>query len=692
MADPMSEIFNGTPEAMDENDLKVMQDLNTVDLDLPSQEEETSQTPSQESQPTQQQTSTEAKPQEQKKEQTSFQDEGFDFGDAARTVGELGLSLPTGALDFGVETLNIIPGVNLKKLPKFHEGTAQTVREIFSVIGPTIGLTLSGVGALGAAAKASKLKLLADPLIRKLGTIGFSTGVGAAVDSISAQSEEQNLLGTVKQNAPPWIADMIPSSIATLDSDSPDQKRNKTILEGIGLGLFTDTIGGVAKLFRNLRGVDEATRYIPESEKASNWIKNNDTPTPNSPLEVIDASAGKRSQDLDDIGAQRLMKSQNLDEPTLGIHDMYGYEEMGVRSADDMGIVGASVDLVRINKNIDTTYGRLGSVMTEPAMKYSLEGVEEYGAVMKGLRNTLSDADEYGYKTLSGEMINSVTIREAGEQLAKDMGYMTNGELTAALKKLETGINPDTGAKMMSSEGMTAVKIALKNAMNEYGDGVADAYVRTSVAGQVSDLATGMRYSEGSAAYVRSQEQILDRLELLMVANGETGKQRGNLLNMMNVFKRGGKQLSPAELRAKNADITKQLQAEAKATRMVLQEVSEKNPEMLGPLMLAYEATNGSVKGMDALNNYVRNSTGVFSKALIDGNPEIESVVMRGFWANVYNNVLSAAATPIKAIASNSAVLMEQAITPFAGALVSGDRVGMQSCSLYPKRLWRSNV
>ena len=145
----------------------------------------------------------------------------------------------------------------------------------------------------------------------------------------------------------------------------------------------------------------KATRYIPESEKAAKWIKKNAPDSAESPLEVIDASAGKRSQDLDDIGAQRLMKSQNLDEPTLGIHDMYGYEEMGVRSADDMGIIGASVDVVKIQKNLDGSYGRLGSVMTEPAMKYSLEGVEEYGAVMKGLRNTLIEqADEFGYANI----------------------------------------------------------------------------------------------------------------------------------------------------------------------------------------------------------------------------------------------------------------------------------------------------
>ena len=131
-------------------------------------------------------------------------------------------------------------------------------------------------------------------------------------------------------------------------------------------------------------------------------------------------------------------------------------------------------------------------------------------------------------------------------------------------------------------------------------------------------MAEGMRYAEGTAGVLRSQEQILDRIELLMVANGETHKQRGLLLNLMNLFKRGGEKPSPAQLRKAGADVVKQLQAEAKATVATLREIKEKNPEMLEPLMLAYEASNGDVKTIDALNNYFRQSTGVIKKALVD--------------------------------------------------------------------------
>jgi len=313
--------------------------------------------------------------------------------------------------------------------------------------------------------------------------------------------------------------------------------------------------------------------------------------------------------------------------------------------------------------------------MTEPALKFALEGVEEYDAVMRGLRDSLSDAGEYGYRLNDGRLINSKTITDAGEQLAKDMGYMTNGEIDQLIKNNQAGRNPDTQAPMLTSAAARAVKDELKAAMQRYG-GVSDALVRTSVAGQVSDMSFAARLADGTAATPRLQEQLLDRIELLMVANGDTGKQRAFLLKMLDMAKRGFKQLTPEELRKKGADVTAQLKAEAKQTVDVLREVSQKRPDMLGPLLLAYEATDGNVKTMDALNNYMRQSTGVLRKAFIDRQPEIPSVVMQGFWANVYNATLSAFATPIKAAAANAILLIERPITTLAGSL--GDKYMMR--------------
>ena len=98
--------------------------------------------------------------------------------------------------------MNLIPGVDIPKVSKFDNDVSQSIREITSVVVPTVALTTTGVGGLGALAKGSKLKLLADPFVKWLGTTAASAGIGATVDGISSTSEGDNLSGSLKQNFP----------------------------------------------------------------------------------------------------------------------------------------------------------------------------------------------------------------------------------------------------------------------------------------------------------------------------------------------------------------------------------------------------------------------------------------------------------------------------------------------------------
>ena len=259
----------------------------------------------------------------------------------------------------------------------------QTVREISSVVTPTIIGTAAGAPQLGLAAKGSKLKLLNNPLTKKIGEMGFAAGVGAFVDYASETSEGDNASGVLKK-AWPKAFGWIPDSIATGETDTPDEKRVKNVTEGVGLGLLTDVLVGAIKLVAGARGVRQATQWIPENEKAGAWLTKNvpkrkqrfidrlsgkgtleddfklslDEPAKPNAVDVVEEavaeSAAKRSDALDELGAYNFSKSQNLDEPMLGVHDMYGYEESGIRAVDDMGIVGASVDQARIAKNKGT--------------------------------------------------------------------------------------------------------------------------------------------------------------------------------------------------------------------------------------------------------------------------------------------------------------------------------------------------
>ena len=117
---------------------------------------------------------------------------------------------------------------------------------------------------------------------------------------------------------------------------------------------------------------------------------------------------------------------------------------------------------------------------------------------------------------------------------------------------------------------------------------------------------------------------------------------------------------------------------EAKQAVDTLRELKSQRPDLLEPMMFAYEASNGNVKTVAGLNNYFQASTGTFSKAFIDKSPEIPSVVMKGFWATVYNNALFAVGTPLRAMASTAGLLIERPLATMAGAMMTGDKYTRQ--------------
>ena len=652
--------------------------------------------------------------------QQQGQQGGIDIGGLARQTLEGAMTVPAGIIDFGVDFINILPskevpgidnpfrpGGKVQKLPKFQSDIMQTLREISSVVAPTIILTQLGGGALAGTASASKLKMLQDPFVKWVGPKLFAAGVGAGVDyTAEINQTDDNLSGTLKKNFPAQFG-WIPDDIATLDSDSPDVKRQKSVVEGTGIGLFGDFVEGMGKLVKGIRGVVRSTQWVPESEKAAQWFsKNLKADVPNDIEEAIAESAARRSDALDELGEYNFSKNANLDEPMLGVHDLYGYGESGIRSVDDLGIVGASVDFARISTNTDTVYGRVGSVISEPALKFGLEVAEGQETIIRGLAEQLKEAGEYGYKTASGKYLSFKDISAAGEDLAMDFYKMDTRTLRDAIKKFQT---PNQyNIPELNDEGYAAVFGTIKKLIGDFDDMdvmKAQAYVGTSFAGQVSDMSQGARLMDGTDAVNRAQEQILDRLEFLMAQKGMTSYSRGRALNMLNLWNRltdkgseayGKGILTRARQALDSGDLSQEaylsriaeIKDEAKRTVNILREVKSEKPEMLKPFLLAYEFTDGKVDTVSKLNNYIRNSTGVFSKALLDGQPEIPSAFMKGWWANVYNSTLSAIGTPLKAGISNIGLLAVKPVAHTAGAMLLGDHKTMRQAWFQYSAAW----
>ncbi len=640
------------------------------------------------------------------------EDGTIDYDKIDKYGAEGDMDVVTGIQDFISGTLSLIPGVDIKPKPKFENEVAQTVRDISSVVLPT--MLLGGAGTSGIAAQTAKvknvkgLKVLSDPFVKWMGNTAFQAGAGAFVDyAVPMNQTDDNLAGTLKKSYPRSLG-WIPDNVATLDGDSPDIKRGKNVLEGAYLGIGIDMIMGLSKMTKQINDTQDLLRHTPEDEKGKAWFDKN-IEIDKIPEDVIERSAAKRSTELDEVGSYNFEKSVDPNEPVFGYHDEYGYQETGVRSVDDLGIIGASIDAARIDGNLGTIYGRVGSVMSEGALKFANETSENARIVISGMAETLKDAGQYGYKVDDKRYLSFAEIESVGQKYANDFYEMDLQELQKTIYpgSIYQGKNVSTKTPELTDEGYQGVMGAIKKYMDDFvnmDEAKATGYVGTSMAGQISDMAQGMRLTDGSGSIQRAQEQILDRVEFLMAQKGMTSYVRGRSLNMLNLWNRMTTQGSQAFDNATKTRIENQIKGEKNKTLAAmerikqetadtingLREIKASNPEMLSPLMMAYELTDGNVKTISSLNNYLKQSTSIWSKAFFDGQPEIPSVINQAFYANVYNGALSAASTPIKAVVSGSHLLVEKPIRHFAGALMTGDTRTARRALYQYSSMWES--
>ena len=612
------------------------------------------------------------------------------------------LAIPSGVIDFGVDFLNkVSPGGrpqtfapfkltddegNLNKIPKFQSEGAQAIREISSVVIPTIWLTAKTRGMGNAAHSKIGWSLGNDAFFRWLASSGLAAWSGMTVDDIAeVQGTDDNLMAVLKESWPnTW--GFIPEDWATQDGDSEDVIRQKNKNEGVGLGLFSDIFLGAAKLAKALRKVQHATGWIPENElaiKRLEKLKGGKPLSENEIENVILQSAKSRDDSLTELGAVNITKSVDLDKPMLGVHDLYGYTESGIRSVDGLDINTAALNVYRIEKNIDTVYGRVGSVMSEGAIKFGLEADDAGTKLINDISKNLEA--RYGYKTSNGRYLSHSEIMDAGDRLAADLYKMDVTEMKKLLSgEAFTGKDPSSGVRVLTDKGYAGVFKAIKSYLDDYVNmnlAKAQAYIGTSFAGQVSDMAEGARLMTKTPAEIRAQEQILDRLQYLMQIKGTTSYTRGRALNQLNLWNRlktglSSKQAVEAAIKNEKNETLKALariQQEAQSTMDTLRAVQKERPQMLGPLMLAYEVTDGNVNSISKLNEYVKNTTGVVRKSLFDARSDMPSAWTQGVWANIYNSVLSAVGTPLKAGLSNTVLMVERPLSTYAGALLTGD-------------------
>ena len=132
MSDPINDIFNGTPDGIDEDELKEMQ---AADAQRVADAEALKNENQEEMKPEPAKADLASTPKEENKPMPV---EDILAGKGPVAPGE---AAATGVIDWGIDLINMIPGVSAPKLPKYQDEVATAVRDISSVVIPTVGLT-----------------------------------------------------------------------------------------------------------------------------------------------------------------------------------------------------------------------------------------------------------------------------------------------------------------------------------------------------------------------------------------------------------------------------------------------------------------------------------------------------------------------------------------------------------------------
>ena len=719
-------------------------------------------------------------------DQNYWWEDGYDVGDAARNIAQGAVAGQLGALDFAVDAINLIPGVDLPKVPRFENEATQMTRDLASFIVPGF----IGGGVLPSAIKGSAVvkgsKILNNPFTKVVGTMALDIGAGAAIDYTNTLSAEgDNASGMAKkflQEYYPPAASLIPDNIATVDTDSADDRKRKSVFEGMGLGGAAYFVSGLGALARgasmrvngnipepnfgrivgdsessqatldSMRSFpsEEATREYYIRNRAESAAKANPNLSPeeirqtyeeawstlspeirkkwsevaakNDPEFVVENLAARQEEALDEVGSYNFSKAQNLDEPIFGVHDLYGYRESGILTTDELGIISASVDLSKVVRNIDSVDGSMGSVMSEAAIKYAIapdapEDVQEI--ILRGLTEQMKDVGEYSYISTTGEKITYAEIVDDGLRLAGQYLGEDIADLQAKFAPMLQAMD-QYGVRQLTDPGYRAAMDELQNAMRNFTDADqlrAQGYIAGSVSKQVSDLGQGVRLMAGTEAVQRGQEQMLDRIQYLMMLTGQTRKARGTALQALDLAKESrspktGRRYATLAERTEmmNAGIREdlaKLKQDVTNTIDNLRFLNQTNPEFLDEFVLAYEITGGEINTIKKLNDVVNEGTkGILRKGLIDPRPEFDSMVVKNMWTSIYNSMLSAVSTVNKAGIGSTTNLAALGVGHMAGALMTGDKKTLQSALVaygagwdtlkkglsYAKDIWRKSA
>ena len=626
------------------------------------------------------------------RERPGFSYFGQPIGETSEQVRQR-LSAPgQGLLDFAADGLNKLlqkTGLQIPKATKYEDEVAKATRDVSSVVLPTLLLQGKGMQLGQKAQKIVGSKLGETAFMKFIGARGIEAWSAATVGAASTLYEtDDNLAGMLKKTFPKTF-DFIPDNWATLDTDGPDQKRQKNINEELSLGFLIPFVGFAGKFVGALEETKSLFKKPPvivgESDQATKYLAANKPKVVSEvPEEALLEYAAKQEEALDELGYYNMSNSQDPSKPLKGVHDLYDWQETGARTVDDFGVVGASIDAARIQANKGTVNGRLGNFISGPALKYGARtpgGVEE---ITIGLTQQLKEADRVGM-IADDFTVSADEVAEAGENLVLEL-FDPSASIDDMRRMLDPQIvKTKDGVEVLTEEGYSDALSGINSLVKNYTGmdiAKAQAYAATSMAGQIADLSEGIRLNRGSISIENAQEALLDKINFLQQLVGSTRYytiQKKGLAalgeRVQNLFKTPEQIAS--EIKTNYPVALRSIQDESAKFTESWMYLQQNRPDILDSFLELYELSDGRINTIAKMNDDILNSF-VNLRPIYDPNPETPNIIAQAVRSNYFNSLLSSPATAVKALYGNLSGLVSEPVSYFAGALISGDMKSLQ--------------
>ena len=411
----------------------------------------------------------------------------------------------------------------------------------------------------------------------------------------------------------------------------------------------------------------EATEgMVAELLELRKGIELDELPT-DSLTRYVDEGIKTRSNALADEAAEIAPLNQGEYNPIL--HEPAEAQARAQPISGPADPLGAGYDHIRIQKSIDTAYGRARAVLPTNGMRKFLNAAvgTERGNILDEVVAAFTPGKEMEAMIEGKWRSSPEDYKAAIDQVSKDIHNLDPKVFAEQLNSLKT--KALKGVDVLPTEDFLVYSSALKEVFRSLDPDQlrASALIVRQAADSVESAAKAANILDGVLDTTRQQHNLYDNLGIVAK---ETRAVRylwgytGRLIDMAN-----NRRFNPQELMDLVDGFDQGLaDATSSATKFVdeMKRIATEDPEYLKAFTKAYDLTEGKVDDLLKLQRWAEEKVSL-SKLIFNKNTNVKSLIVQGIHGIRYNSMLNGLA-PVRAFAGNTLLTVGKPISVLAGS------------------------